>query len=193
MASCVQAWMRARFSLFRLQLAALENRVRASGLQTELRYGDPDDPIGAVLVISDSFGNRVDLLRWGCRRGLRSPAALFARALRYPLSGENGCVSSEIGDPLRLGDARRAPQTPGETHARIAKGGGRREEPAKPRDLRAPRQSVSRERLGRVPHIAFMDKVVEMYSFKGSTSRSIATEVTKSRAAIRAAKSRDRA
>ena len=66
------------------EVAVLERQLRASGLQTELRYGDPDDPIAAVLGISDSFSNRVDLLV-----GLRGldPAA-FARALDIPFQKE---------------------------------------------------------------------------------------------------------
>jgi hypothetical protein len=66
------------------EVAILESRLRASGLETELRYGDADDPIAAVLAISDSFGNRVDLLV-----GLRGldPAA-FDRALDVPFQGE---------------------------------------------------------------------------------------------------------
>lgn len=65
-------------------LVALEKQLQASGITTELRYGDPDDPIGAVLGISDSFGNRVDLLA-----GLRGldPAA-FERAVVVPFQGE---------------------------------------------------------------------------------------------------------
>jgi hypothetical protein len=43
-------------------LSPFESQLQAAGFITELRYGDPDDPIGAVLGISDSVGNRVDLL-----------------------------------------------------------------------------------------------------------------------------------
>ena len=66
------------------EAATLESRLRASGFETELRYGDADDPIAAVLAISDSFGNRVDLLV-----GLRGldPAA-FDRALDVPFQGQ---------------------------------------------------------------------------------------------------------
>jgi len=66
------------------EVATLERRLQASGLQTELRYGDPDDPIAAVLAVGDSFDNRVDLLV-----GLRGldPAA-FARVLDVPFQGE---------------------------------------------------------------------------------------------------------
>ena len=67
------------------ELAGLERQLRASGLETELRYGDDDDPIAAVLALNDSFGNRVDLLV-----GLRGldPAA-FTRAFDVPFQGES--------------------------------------------------------------------------------------------------------
>lgn len=66
------------------ELEALRTRLRSSGFETELRYGDADDPIAAVLAVGDSFGNRVDLLV-----GLRGfdPAA-FDRALELPFQGE---------------------------------------------------------------------------------------------------------
>jgi hypothetical protein len=44
------------------EIAGLEKDLRAGGFNTELRYGDADDPIAAVLALSDPFGNRVDLL-----------------------------------------------------------------------------------------------------------------------------------
>jgi hypothetical protein len=70
------------------ELGELESRLRSSGLQTELRHGDPDDPIAAVLGVSDSFGNRVDLVV-----GVRGfdPAA-FGRAIQVPFQGEKLCV-----------------------------------------------------------------------------------------------------
>ena len=65
-------------------LATLESQLRATGLDTELRYGDRDDPIAAVLRVSDSFGNGVDLLV-----GLRGlDPAVFARAVVVPFQGE---------------------------------------------------------------------------------------------------------
>ncbi len=66
------------------ELADLERRFRATGIETELRYGDSDDPIGAVLALTDSFGNSVDLLV-----GLRGldPGA-FGRALDVPFQGK---------------------------------------------------------------------------------------------------------
>lgn len=66
------------------ELGDLEKQLRASGLETELRYGDADDPIAAVLAIGDSYGNRVDLLV-----GIQGfdPAA-FARTVSVVFQGE---------------------------------------------------------------------------------------------------------
>jgi hypothetical protein len=65
-------------------LAATERRFREAGFQTELRLGDDNDPIAAVLALTDEFGNRVDL-----RVGLRGlePAA-FSRVFEVPFQGE---------------------------------------------------------------------------------------------------------
>jgi hypothetical protein len=65
------------------ELRALEQRFRTQGFGTELRFGDDEDPIAAVLTLTDALGNRVDLLV-----GLRGldPAA-FARAFEVPFSG----------------------------------------------------------------------------------------------------------
>jgi hypothetical protein len=40
----------------------LSRRLRAGGFEVILRHGDPGDPIGASLRITDSHGNSVDLL-----------------------------------------------------------------------------------------------------------------------------------
>ena len=65
------------------RLAALEKRIKAAGLATEIRRGDPDDPIVAILVVSDRYGNRVELLA-----GIRGmdPQA-FTRRQRVPFQG----------------------------------------------------------------------------------------------------------
>ena len=65
-------------------LGEIERQFRAAGFQTELREGDSDDPIAAVLVLGDAFGNRVDLLVG--LRGLESAA--FSRVLEVPFQGE---------------------------------------------------------------------------------------------------------
>jgi hypothetical protein len=66
------------------QLGELQRALGAAGFRTELRLGDADDPIAAVLALSDEFGNRVDLLVG--LRGLE-PAA-FSRVLEVGFQGE---------------------------------------------------------------------------------------------------------
>lgn len=65
------------------KLAGLERMFREASFMAQLHRGDADDPIPALLAISDQFGNRVDLL--GGLRGL-DPAA-FERTLAVPFSG----------------------------------------------------------------------------------------------------------
>lgn len=66
------------------RLRELEHRFRDAGFQSELRMGDEDDPIAAVLALTDVHNNRVDLLVG--LRGLE-PAA-FSRAFEVPFQGE---------------------------------------------------------------------------------------------------------
>jgi hypothetical protein len=62
------------------KLAQLQRAFKKAGFATELRQGDADDPIGALLVISDKHGNRVDLLT-----GLRGlDAEAFSRSVTVP-------------------------------------------------------------------------------------------------------------
>lgn len=61
----------------------LERAFRATGFVTELRYGEHHDPIAAVLSLSDSHGNRVDLI-FGLR-GLGASA--FSRAIDIAFQG----------------------------------------------------------------------------------------------------------
>ncbi len=65
------------------RLAGLQKKLRKAGLVATLRRGDSDDPIPALLAISDQFGNRVDLL--GGLRGLDPEA--FKRTLQVAFSG----------------------------------------------------------------------------------------------------------
>ncbi len=64
-------------------LGKLEKTLRKAAFETALRHGDPDDPIPALLAVSDRHGNRVDLLA-----GLRGldPGA-FTRAILIPFQG----------------------------------------------------------------------------------------------------------
>jgi hypothetical protein len=61
--------------------ADLERAFSAAGFDTELRHGDADDPIAAVLRVSDPFNNRVDLLIG--LRGLEPAAFLRATEVRF--------------------------------------------------------------------------------------------------------------
>lgn len=65
------------------KLAELEKVFRQASFAAELYRGDSDDPIPALLAISDEFANRVDLL--GGLRGLDPEA--FNRTLAVPFSG----------------------------------------------------------------------------------------------------------
>lgn len=66
------------------ELATLERRFREDGFTTELRLGDADDPIAAVLALSDEHLNRVDFLV-----GLRGlDAGAFTRAVEVPFHGQ---------------------------------------------------------------------------------------------------------
>jgi predicted nucleotidyltransferase len=67
------------------KLMNLSRAFEKAGFETELRRGDEDDPIPALLEVSDLHGNRVDLL--GGLRGLDPQA--FARAVDVPFSGGN--------------------------------------------------------------------------------------------------------
>jgi hypothetical protein len=44
------------------QLRELQNKLIADHLSVELRTGGVDDPIGAMMIVTDRYGNRVDLL-----------------------------------------------------------------------------------------------------------------------------------
>ena len=61
-------------------LANIGQHFAGAGYDTELRQGDADDPIPALLVIRDVHANRVDLL--GGLRGLE--AGVFSRAVAVP-------------------------------------------------------------------------------------------------------------
>lgn len=94
-------------------LAKIQKAFEKSGFKTDLRHGEEDDPIAAVLVVSDTHGNRVDLLAG--LRGLDPEA--FARAISVPFKGRSLRVVSRedfiamkcfAGEPQDLADARSA-------------------------------------------------------------------------------------
>jgi hypothetical protein len=65
------------------KLGALEKAFKRAGFESELRHRDADDPIPAMLVLSDRHGNRVDLLAG--LRGLDPEA--FSRLMIVPFQG----------------------------------------------------------------------------------------------------------
>lgn len=100
-------------SVSRPKLAALAKRLRKAGMKAELRVGDPDDPIPALLAISDRFGNRVDLL--GGLRGLdpdayaRTVAVSFAGATLRIIGREDFvAMKCFAGGPQDIADASEA-------------------------------------------------------------------------------------
>ena len=95
------------------QLGQLHEIFRNAGFATDLRRGDLDDPIAAVLALSDEFSNRVDLLVG--LRGLEKEA--FQRAIDVTFQGGKlrvVCVEDFVamkvfaGGPQDLADARYA-------------------------------------------------------------------------------------
>jgi predicted nucleotidyltransferase len=99
------------------QLRPIEKALAKSGFDTELRRGDSDDPIPALLAVSDRHGNRVDLLAG--LRGLDPEA--FARAVIVPFMGGSVRVigledfiamKCFAGGPQDIADARQALGTP---------------------------------------------------------------------------------
>ena len=95
------------------QLANLQAAFDSAGFLTELRRGDSDDPIPAMLVLRDAYDNRVELL--GGLRGM--DPEVFSRTVEVPLMGVNlRIVGREdfiamkcfAGSPQDIMDARSA-------------------------------------------------------------------------------------
>ena len=59
-------------------------KFKGAGFKTELRFGDADDPIPAMLILQDGFENTVELLAG--LRGLDPDA--FGRTIAVPFQGE---------------------------------------------------------------------------------------------------------
>jgi predicted nucleotidyltransferase len=103
-------------ALLSVTVSKLKNLSRAfktAGFESELRRGDADDPIPAMLIVRDSHGNRVDLL--GGLRGL--DPNLFSRAVDVPFGGETLRVAGRedfiamkcfAGGPQDIADAQLA-------------------------------------------------------------------------------------
>lgn len=95
------------------RLSELQAACIHRGFTTDLRTGDIDDPIPALLQVSDVFGNRVDLLA-----GLRGmDADVYSRTINVPFEGtalrvvgleDFIAMKAFAGGSLDLADARRA-------------------------------------------------------------------------------------
>ena len=95
------------------KLRQLQRAFRKAGFGADLQQGDADDPIPALLAITDKHGNRVDLLA-----GLRGfDVEAFSRAITVPFLGGSLCVIGRedfiamkcfAGGPQDIADARHA-------------------------------------------------------------------------------------
>ena len=92
------------------RLGTLEKAFKRAGFESELRRGDAEDPIPALLLLSDRHGNRVDLLAG--LRGLDPDA--FSRLIIVPFQGSTIPVISRedfiamkcfAGSPQDIADA----------------------------------------------------------------------------------------
>ena len=66
-------------------LTNLQAAFDRGGFRTDLRRGDPDDPIPAMLILRDAHGNQVELL--GGLRGM--DPEVFSRTVEVPFLGLN--------------------------------------------------------------------------------------------------------
>lgn len=93
------------------KLRHLQRSLKKAGFKAELHQGDADDPITALLAVTDKHGNRVDVLA-----GLRGfDAEAFSRAMTVPYLGTSLRVVGRedliamkcfAGGPLDVADAR---------------------------------------------------------------------------------------
>jgi len=98
------------------RLAKLERQFRLMSFHTELRTPEADDPVSGLLVLSDKFGNHVELLG-----GLRNmDPAIFSRAQeisfrdeKLRIVGREDFIAMKCyaGSPQDLLDARSAYQS----------------------------------------------------------------------------------
>jgi hypothetical protein len=107
-------------SLVSKKASDLEQLFIGAGFETELRMGDPEDPIAALLQLTDRFGNRVDLLIG--LRGLETEA--FSRAIDVPFQGASlrvigredfVAMKAFAGGPQDMADAQNAVSIAGES------------------------------------------------------------------------------
>lgn len=95
------------------RLAKLEKPFKHLGFGTELRSAEADDPVSGMLILSDDFGNHVELLG-----GLRNmDPEIFSRTVEIEFRGENLRIIGRedfiamkcyAGGPQDLVDARAA-------------------------------------------------------------------------------------
>lgn len=102
------------------EAASLRRSLDEAGFTTELRIGDPDDPIPALLAVRDTHGNRVDLLIG--LRGLDPDALSRAGEVAFldgvlRIVGREDLIAMKLfaGSPQDLADARAALQIDRET------------------------------------------------------------------------------
>lgn len=95
------------------RLSALRTAFERAGFQTELRLGDQEDPIQAMLILQDGFENTVELLVG--LRGLDPDA--FTRTITVPFRGDALrmigredfiAMKCYAGGPQDIADARAA-------------------------------------------------------------------------------------
>jgi predicted nucleotidyltransferase len=93
------------------KLRQLQAELKSAGLSADLRRGDAEDPIAALLGVTDKHGNRVDVLAG--LRGLDSE--VFSRAIEVALYGSSLRVIGRedfiamkcfAGSQLDIADAR---------------------------------------------------------------------------------------
>jgi len=119
MAASIHGIVRASFdadavlSLGSSKARDVQRAFQDAGFHTELRTGDVEDPIPALLQITDEFANRVDLLVG--LRGLEAEA--FSRAIEVPFKemtlkvvGKEDFIAMKAfaGGPQDLADAANA-------------------------------------------------------------------------------------
>lgn len=95
------------------KLAKLERAFKDAGLDTDLSRGDADDPIPALLAITDQHGNRVELLSG--LRGLDPEAfnrcisvTFLGTTLRFIGREDFIAMKCYAGGPQDIADARQA-------------------------------------------------------------------------------------
>lgn len=98
-------------SMAAAKLAQLQRAFRKAGFTSQLQRGEADDPIPALLAVTDKYGNRVELMA-----GLRGlDRAAFARAISVSfldsslrVVGREDLIAMKCfaGGPLDILDAR---------------------------------------------------------------------------------------